>query len=219
MSLSLCFVLSSPSFLFSFPFVFYSFRLKRAKRNKKKATGLKYPKEPKAPKNQIPQLDSILYHLYIAFWRIICHLPPFYGNQEAKGTHQKKAAGLYIHHLSEPDVEMRFSWVKDLAPLVVHVHLDKHLGCLFLLVFCRGSSCGVQLVVTWNPQVHLWELSKKAHPLLLGHLFFWVQKNRSKDRGSKCSWIRGDSNGLKCPQGPLMPDFKTHQYRLPPKTT
>ena len=64
-----------------------------------------------------------------------------------RNSPKKRAAGLYLHHLSEPDVEMRFSWVKDLAPLVVHVHLDKHLGLLVFLP--RGLPLwGPQLVVT-----------------------------------------------------------------------
>ena len=181
MSLSLCFVLSSPLFFFSFPFVFCSFGLKRAKRTTR-SNRTKAPKRSKSTQEPNPPIRFYTTYilpsggLYATY-----HL--FTGTKKQKELTKKKAAGLYIHHLSEPDVEMRFSWVKDLAPLVVHVHLDKHLGCC---CFCRGVfRCGAP---------SLWFLLKSpSSPQIpkftswLGHLFFWGQKKRSKNRGSNCS--------------------------------
>ena len=120
-----------PFILFLLPFCFLFFLDWNGPKEQKEANRTKAPKRSKKhPRPNPPIRFYTTYILPSGGLYATYHL--FTGTKKQKELTKKKAAGLYIHHLSEPDVEMRFSWVKDLAPLVVHVHLDKHLGWLFL---------------------------------------------------------------------------------------
>ena len=135
MSLSLCFVLSSPLFFFSFPFVFCSFGLKRAKRTKR-SNRTKAPKRTKSTQDQIPQLDSIP----LIYYLLEDYMPPttFYGNQEAKGITKKQLPDyIFTTWVNLTSKWGLVGWKIWLHWWSMFIWISTLVGC-----FCRGSSWG-----------------------------------------------------------------------------